>query len=83
MTDINRVEIGNAIIAGIASGDDALEQMSEIITHIERAGFAIVPRALTDSMRVAAVNTLPPQKIGDPPLYQALWGRMLAAAEQK
>lgn len=36
MTDVQ-----DAILAGIASGDDALEQMSSIITHLERAGFII------------------------------------------
>lgn len=39
-----RTDIGDAIIAGIASGDTALEQMSEIVANLEKAGFAIVPR---------------------------------------
>jgi len=46
-------EIGNAIIAGIASGDGPLEQMSEIVTHLERAGFVIVPKVPTEEMKRA------------------------------
>ena len=37
--------IGDAILAGIASDDSALEQMIAIKTNLERAGFAIVRRA--------------------------------------
>ncbi len=40
-----RVEIGNAIIAGIGAADTAVDQMAEIITHLERAGFAVVEAA--------------------------------------
>jgi hypothetical protein len=37
------VEIGNAIIAGIADGDTILEKMSEVVEHLRLAGFIIVP----------------------------------------
>jgi hypothetical protein len=40
----DRVEIGNCIIAGMAEGGTCLEQMSEIVTCLELAGFVIVPR---------------------------------------
>lgn len=45
MTDVQ-----DAILAGIASGDNALEQMGQVITHLERAGFVIVPREPTGQM---------------------------------
>lgn len=51
---MDRTGIGNAIIAGIASADTALEQMSEIVTHLERAGWVIVPREPTPEMYLAA-----------------------------
>lgn len=40
--------IGDCIIAGIASGDGPLEQMSEIVTHLEQGGFVIVPKSAID-----------------------------------
>lgn len=43
-------DIGDAIIAGIASGGGPLEQMSEIVSHLERAGFAIVPATGGDAV---------------------------------
>jgi hypothetical protein len=39
-----RVDIGNAIIAGIASSDNALDQTVQIIANLEHAGFAIVSK---------------------------------------
>lgn len=36
-------EVADAIVAGIASEDTPLEQMSAIVSNLERAGYAIVP----------------------------------------
>ncbi|HXJ61324.1 MAG TPA: hypothetical protein VNU68_32170 [Verrucomicrobiae bacterium] len=59
-------EIGNAIIAGIASGDGPLEQMSEIVTHLERAGFVIVPREPTADMIERGLMALANAGCGSP-----------------
>jgi hypothetical protein len=45
---IERTDIGNAIIAGIAEGGGVLNQMSEIVTHLELAGFVIIPKEAID-----------------------------------
>lgn len=45
-----RVEIGNCIIAGIAEGGGCFNQMSEIVTRLDLAGFVIVPRQPTQEM---------------------------------
>lgn len=37
-------EIGNCIIAGIAEGGTCQQQVSEIVSRLELAGFVIVPR---------------------------------------
>ena len=52
----DRVEIGHCIIAGIAEGGTCLEQMSEIVTRLELAGFVIVPREPTQEMLDACGN---------------------------
>jgi hypothetical protein len=48
--DMDRTEIGNCIIAGITEGGTCLEQMSEIVTRLELAGWVIVPREPTQEM---------------------------------
>lgn len=47
---MDRTEIGNCIIAGIAEGGTCLEQMSEIVTRLELAGWVIVPREPTSEI---------------------------------
>lgn len=55
---IERTDIGNAIIAGIASGETALEQMGEIVAHLERAGFVIVTSSEIERLRAALGEAL-------------------------
>ena len=49
----DRVEIGNCIIAGMAEGGGVLNQMSEIVTRLELAGWVIVPREPMPEMLTA------------------------------
>ena len=59
---MDRTEIGNCIIAGIAEGDGVLNQMSEIVTRLELAGWVIVPREPTTAMLKAACASMSPGK---------------------
>ena len=59
---MDRTEIGNCIIAGIAEGDGCLEQMSEIVKRLELAGWVIVPREPTKAMLKAACASMSPGK---------------------
>jgi hypothetical protein len=49
-TEVTRVDIGNAIIAGIVCNDEALEQMQDILRNLEKVGFVIVPKQPTKAM---------------------------------
>lgn len=46
----DRVEIGNAIIAGMAEGGTCLEQMASIVERLKLAGYVIVPKTPTSDM---------------------------------
>lgn len=79
---IERVEIGNAIIAGIAAGDGALEQMSYICTRLEEAGFVIVPKEPTREMWAAGGDAV----VNHPSMHHDriigdVWPAMIAAAQ--
>lgn len=57
-----RLAIGEAIIAGIASSDNALNQVQDIIDNLAKAGFVIVPRDPTNAMLKAACASMSPGK---------------------
>jgi hypothetical protein len=76
---MDRTEIGNCIIAGIAEGGTCLEQMSEIVTRLELAGWVIVPKEPTKEMKTAGAEAMPDY---DPSVDDAeqCWGAMIDAA---
>jgi len=47
---MDRTEIGNCIISGISEYGGVLNQMSEVVTRLELAGWVIVPREPTTEM---------------------------------
>lgn len=71
---IERTDIWNAIIAGIAEGGGVLNQMSEVVTHLELAGFVIVPKDPTQDI----LDCRPPfMTVQD---ARAMWRTMMDAA---
>lgn len=50
---MDRTDIGNCIIAGMAEGGTCLEQMAEIVTRLELCGWVIVPKVITEDIAAA------------------------------
>jgi len=49
----DRVDIGDAIIAGMSHGDDDLERLACIVKSLDEAGYVIVPKEPTREMLLA------------------------------
>lgn len=78
---IERVEIGNAIIGGIAEGGGCLEQMSAIVEHLNLAGFVIVPKEPTEAMIEKGMwSRSESGRYGPREIATTIYGAMVAAA---
>lgn len=76
---MDRTEIGNCIIAGLADGDNCLDQMSEIVTRLELAGWVIVPKEPTQEM-LDAVTAADQHKPWDNKTMAGVYREMIHAA---
>lgn len=78
---MDRTEVGNCIIAGIAEGGGVLNQMSEIVTRLELAGWVIVPKEPTEDMIEKAIwSRSQDGRYGPREMATTIYGNMVKAA---
>jgi hypothetical protein len=51
-----------------------------VIAALEREGFKLMRREASEEMEIVALNTLPPMRVGDDPLWRACYKRIWDAA---